>query len=188
MIHVAITRTVRPGHEQEFERRIAEMFREAERDPGVQGAYLLRPADEGSREYGIVRTFADAAARDRFYASAFYQGWNESIAPLVEGPPKKREIHGLEGFFVKESAGAPPAWKMAFVTWLAVNPAVFVCTSIVKAVFGPLPMLVDLLVGNVLVVASLTWILMPILTRVFARWLQPEGEQRAGEEKGTVAT
>lgn len=162
----------------------------------MEGAYLLRPAEEGSREYGILRTFADAASRDRFYASALYERWNAAIASLVEGPPRKREIHGLGGFFVKTSAGAPPAWKMAIVTWLAVNPAVFVCTATVKAVFGPLPQLVDLLVGNVLVVASLTWILMPILTRVFARWLRPADapiaepsplERSAKEEKGTVA-
>lgn len=172
MIHVAITRTVRPGHEQEFEQRVAELSLEAEREPGVEGAYLLRPADEGSREYGILRTFSSKAARDRFHRSEAYARFTAAIAPLVEGPPRKRDIRGLEGFFVAPSSGGPPPWKMALVTWLAVNPTVFVCIRVVKAVLGPQPELVELLVGNTLVIALLTWVLMPLLTRVLARWLR----------------
>ena len=172
MIHVAIVRKVRPGREQEFERRLAEMFREVEHEPGVEGAYLLRPVDPGSREYGIVRTFTDEATRERFYASDRFRRWNETLAPLVEGAPRMRDVHGLEGFFVPPAAGRPPAWKMALVTWLAVNPAVYVGSQVVPEVFGPLPPLVRLLVTNAFVVACLTWVLMPLLTRVFARWLR----------------
>lgn len=179
MIHVAITRTVRPGHEQEFEQRVAEMSLEVEREPGVEGAYLLRPADAGSRAYGILRTFSSKAARDRFYRSEVYARFTETIAPLVEGPPLERDIRGLEGFFVAPSAGGPPPWKMALVTWLAVNPAVFVCIHLVKAVLGPQPELVELLVGNTLVISLLTWVLMPLLTRVLAKWL------RAPPRRGT---
>lgn len=182
MIHVAITRTVRPGHEQEFERRLAEMFREAERDPGVEGAYLLRPVDAGSRQYGIVRTFTDQAARERFYASELYRRWNEMLAPIVEGPPRIRDIHGLEGFFVSPSAGAPPAWKMAVVTWIGVNPAVYVSSRLVPGLFGELPPLATLLLVNACVVASLTWVLMPLLTRALGRWLRP----RPAASEGTV--
>jgi antibiotic biosynthesis monooxygenase (ABM) superfamily enzyme len=90
-----------------------------------------------------------------------------------------RDIHGLEGFFVPPAAGRPPAWKMALVTWLAVNPAVYVGSWLVPEVFGSLPPLARLLVTNAFVVASLTWILMPLLTRLFAGWLReapaPEG-------------
>ena len=109
MLHVAITRTVRPGCEQEFEEKVARMSLEAEREPGVEGAYLLRP-EGSSREYGILRTFSSKAARDRFYRSEAYRRFEESIAPLVEGSPRKRDIRGLEGFFVRPSAGGPPAW------------------------------------------------------------------------------
>jgi uncharacterized protein len=178
MIHVAITRTVRPGCEQEFEEEVAKLSLEVEREPGVEGAYLLRPAEEGSRDYGILRAFSSKAACDRFYRSAPYERWNQSIAPLVEGPPRRRDVRGIEGFFVTPSAGGPPAWKMALITWLAVNPAVFVSIRIVKAVLGPQPELVELLVGNTLVITLLTWVLMPALTRIFARWLRtppPEG-------------
>lgn len=178
MIHVAITRRVRPGCEQELEDAVAKISLEAEREPGAEGAFLLRPAEPGSRDYGILHTFTSRAARDRFFASEPYARFTEAIAPLVEGPPRRRDIRGLEGYFVAPSAGGPPAWKMALITWLAVNPAVFVCIRVVKAVLGEQPELVELLVGNTLVIALLTWVLMPALTRIFARWLRtppPEG-------------
>ncbi|MEM9459062.1 MAG: antibiotic biosynthesis monooxygenase [Myxococcota bacterium] len=178
MIHVAITRTVRSGQQEEFERRVAEFFAEAQDDPGVEGAYLLRPVEPGGRQYGVVRTFSDEAARERFYASALYQRFGESVGPLVEGGPRKREIHGLEGLFVTPARGGPPAWKMAIVTWLAVNPAVFVFAHSVPEVAEALPPLVELLVVNAFVVASLTWLLMPALTRILRGWLAAPAEGR----------
>lgn len=186
MIHAAITRTVRPGCEQEFEDAVAKMSLEVEREPGVEGAYLLRPAEEGSRDYGILRTFSSKAARDRFYRSDVYVRFDAAIAPLVEGPPRTRDIRGLEGLFVTPSAGGPPAWKMALITWLAVNPAVFVCIRIVKAVLGEQPELVELLVGNTLVIALLTWVLMPALTRIFARWLRTPPREGATSDQVTA--
>lgn len=107
MIHVAITRTVRPGYEQELEQRVAE----------------------------ILRTFF-ARRRDRFHRSEVYRRFTEAIAPLVEGPPLERDIRGLE---------------------------------------------VELLVGNTLVISLLAWVLMPLLTRVLAKWL------RAPPRQGTSA-
>lgn len=171
MIHVAITRTIRPGREAEFERRVSVFFAEAERDPGVEGAYLLRPVDDDSRTYGVVRSFSDEAARDRFYASELYQDWTQSVAPLVEGDVHKRDIQGLEGLFVRPEHGGPPPWKMAIVTWVGVNPAVYVSANLVPWVAGAMPPLLELLVVNAFVVASLTWLLMPALTRLVGGWL-----------------
>src|SRR5438105_14279344 len=99
MVHVAIMRVVRPGHEQEFETLVGRFFEEAARQPGVCGAYLIRPiAGTHAREYGILRSFASREDRDRFYGSELYRSWNEAVAPLVEGPPRRQELHGLEAF------------------------------------------------------------------------------------------
>ena len=42
-VHVAIMRVVRAGREREFEVQIERFFQEAARQPGVCGAYLIRP-------------------------------------------------------------------------------------------------------------------------------------------------
>jgi len=173
-VHVAVLRIVKPGRELEFERLIEKFFVEAERQPGVAGAYLIRPFTGASpREYGILRSFASADDRDRFYASDLYRSWNEAAAALVEGEPKREHLHGMEAFFRGKSA-PPPRWKMALLTWVAVNIAVYTfATGVPKVV--QLPGLVNFLVVNALVVCALTWVLMPPITKLFASWLHPTG-------------
>src|SRR4051812_14703892 len=172
LVHVAILRMVRPGREHDFERLVQEFFDQAARQPGVCGAYLIRPfAGVQSREYGILRSFASAEDRDRFYASDLYRRWNEAVAPFVEGPSRRQELHGMEAFFQHAGPSAPPRWKMAILTWIGVNPAVYVFSNAVPALTD-LPMLLNLLVVNAFVVASLAWVLMPALTKISAAWLQ----------------
>ena len=169
LVHVAVTREVKPGREAEFEARINEFFARAETVTGTH-AYLIRPIDRGAtNEYGILRSFSSGQARDEFYASPVYDEWNRTVSDLVVGSPQRRDLHGLEAFF--DANEPPPRWKMAFLTWLAVNPAVFLSATAFGAAFGKQPMLAELLAVNVLVVAILTWAFMPVMTRVFAGWL-----------------
>lgn len=171
MVHVAIMRVVREGREAEFESLIEQFFHEAARQPGVCGAYLIRPlVGSNSREYGILRSFQSVEDMNRFYESDLFRKWNEAIRPLVEGEPQRRELHGMEAFF-REGAAHPPRWKMAIVTWIGVSPAVYIFSNTVPAVFGHLSTLMSLLLVNALVVATLTWVFMPLLTKLFHRWL-----------------
>src|SRR5262249_3923932 len=61
------------------------------------GAHILTPAPgSDSREFGILRTFAEEKERDSFYESPGYKAWRERVAPLTEGEPVYRSLHGLE--------------------------------------------------------------------------------------------
>ncbi|NUP10941.1 MAG: antibiotic biosynthesis monooxygenase [Polyangiaceae bacterium] len=172
MIHVAITRRVRPGHEEQFEQALRRFLRQAEERPETLGAFMLLPAAGASkREYGILRAFRDRAAEDAFYASDVYRTWSESVREHVEGEPEKRQLHGLEAFFRQDAASAPPKWKMAILTWLAVNPAVYVCSRVIPAIASDLPALALFALVNAGVVTLLTWVLMPIFVRLAKPWL-----------------
>lgn len=172
-VHVAIMRKVRPGREVEFEREIQRFFGVAEHAPGVRGAYLVRPMPGSSaQEYGILRSFGSEDDMRRFYDSDLYRRWQDTVRPLVDGEASRRQLHGMEAFF-REAGAPPPSWKMAVVTWLGVNPAVYIFAFLVPLVFGSLHSVATLLVVNLFVVASLTWFFMPILTRLFRHWLQP---------------
>jgi antibiotic biosynthesis monooxygenase (ABM) superfamily enzyme len=175
MFHVAILRKVRAGREAEFETEISKFFREAAEQPGVCGAYLIRPlVGTSSREYGILRSFTSEDDMRRFYDSDLYRRWTEAVRPLVEGEAERRELHGLEAFF--RSSAPPPKWKMAIVTWIGVMPAAYIFSHAVPAVFGNMPELVGLIVVNAFVVGSLTWFFMPILTKLFRPWLNPRAQ------------
>ena len=64
-IHIAITRRVRPGREAEFQVALREFFQTSFAHGGVLGATMIvPPPGSDSREFGILRTFADEKERD----------------------------------------------------------------------------------------------------------------------------
>ena len=173
-IHVAITRRVRPGCEVEFQRALAEFFRDSFACPGVQGASLLVPAPEsGSREFGILRTFASEQERAAFYASPLFHDWERRVQPLVEGAPVYRELTGLEAWF-RSASPPPPRWKMAVVTFLGVFPVATGLGLTLGPVVRTWPLLLGNAAFNACVVVLLTWVVMPALVRILHSWLHPE--------------
>lgn len=66
-IHDAITRTVKPGCEEAFEKAIRTFFADSLNEPGTLGAQLLPLPESESRTYGILRSFASVEDRDAFY-------------------------------------------------------------------------------------------------------------------------
>lgn len=170
-IHVAITRRVKPGQEAAFEAALLEFMGTTMASPGVLGAQLLRPAPGSAvPEYGILRAFESEMARDAFYASPLFRSWEERVAPLVEGPYELRNLHGLEAFF-HQGALRPARWKMALLTWLAVFPAAYCWSQLLRPLVAPLPGMVGSAVVSIFVVVTLAWGLMPVLTRIFESWL-----------------
>ncbi len=172
-IHCAITRVVREGKEAEFEEAIKRFVARSMGHYGTTGAHLLRPTDASRpREYGILRSFGSEEHMADFYSSNLFADWQAEVADLVEGEPVYRKLHGLEAFFRGESGKAPPRWKMAVVTWLGVFPVVLLWSRILTPPLSFLhPVAVTAVVTGVAVV-TLTWLVMPNLTRILSPWLK----------------
>ena len=184
-VHVAITRRVKPGREQEFETALKEFFALALAHSGVHGAALIVPAPgSGSTEYGIIRSFASAAERDAFYASALYAEWKKRVAPLSDGQPETRELHGLEAFFRQDSPSPPPRWKMAIATYLGVVPVIMTLALTLGPLIRSWNFVLYNLVFNACVVVLLTWVVMPLITRALHGWLQA-GQSKTPMSKRT---
>src|SRR6185295_9467600 len=120
-IHIAITRRARPGCEAEFQAALREFFQTSFAHGGVLGATMIvPPPGSDSREFGILRTFADGKERDAFYSSSIFKAWEKKCEPLTEsGSWTYRELHGLEAWF-RSPHNPPPRWKMAVATLLGV--------------------------------------------------------------------
>jgi hypothetical protein len=177
-IHIAITRRVRPGCEAEFQQALREFFQTSFAHGGVLGASMLTPPPgSDSREFGILRTFADEKERDAFYESPMFKAWEERARTLTEGEPEYRQLHGLEAWF-RSPGGPPPRWKMAVVTLLGVYPV----SLLIGVVFSPqlrkLPLSLNLFIVSALIVTCLTWLVMPLLTRWLKPWLNPQPQKK----------
>jgi antibiotic biosynthesis monooxygenase (ABM) superfamily enzyme len=176
-IHIAITRRVRPGHEAEFQQALREFLQTSFAHGGVQGASMLTPPPgSDTREYGILRTFANEAERDAFYESPMFKEWEARARTLTEGEPVHRQLHGLEAWF-RSPHTPPPRWKMAVATFLGVYPtSLFLALTVGKAVHTwPLPARSVAIAGCM--VALLTWVVMPFVTRLLHGWLHSQQEK-----------
>lgn len=182
-IHVAITRRVRPGCEAEFQTALREFLVASLTQEGVLGVHMLVPASAaGDSEYGILRTFADAAERDAFYRSPRYAAWLERVAPLSVGGGARRELSGLEAWFRGTSA-LPPRWKMATATLIGVYPTSLALSLTVAEVAHDWPLLLRNLAVAASMVGLLTWLVMPQVTRALNGWLHTEARSEPDGER-----
>ena len=173
-IHIAITRRVKPGREAEFQQALREFFQTSFAHGGVLGASMLTPPPgSDSREYGILRSFASEKERDAFYGSPMFQAWEERARTLTEGEPVYRPLHGLEAWF-RSPHNPPPRWKMAVATFLGVFPLAMILNLTIGPVIREWPFVLRNAAFNACVVALLSWVVMPVVTRLLHGWLQPQ--------------
>lgn len=168
-IHVAITRKVLPGKEEEFRDALRRFLGDSFAHGGVHGAAMVTalPGSE-SREIGILRTFADQDERDAFYSSQLFKDWEAYASTLTE-EPVYRDLTGLEAWF--RSPVPPPRWKMAVATLCGVYPTSLFLTYILGPQMEELhPALRTLIIAGCMV-GLLTWVVMPQVTKVLKPWL-----------------
>ncbi|MEV6426578.1 hypothetical protein [Nocardia sp. NPDC051463] len=70
-----------------------------------------------------------------------------------------------------ESIAHPPKWKFWLLTLLGLYPLLTVLVTLTAPVVEPLPTPLRLACILPIAVAAMVWVVMPLLTRLFARWL-----------------
>ena len=138
---------------------------------------LTPPPGSDSREYGILRTFADEKERDAFYESAMFKAWEERARTLTEGDPVYRQLNGLEAWF--RSPNPPPRWKMAIATFLGVFPVAMILNLALGPTIKSWPFILRNAIFNACVVALLTWVVMPLVIRALHGWLHPQTKKKS---------
>ncbi|TYC54428.1 hypothetical protein ETQ85_18880 [Zoogloea oleivorans] len=63
-------------------------------------------------------------------------------------------------------------------TWLGISPTVYLLFLLLADVLAPWPLLPRIMVLTVLVVAVMTWLVAPRLTRLLKPWLYPSSSLR----------
>jgi antibiotic biosynthesis monooxygenase (ABM) superfamily enzyme len=188
-VTVNIVRTVLPGREDDFEALVRAFIPKSLTYAGHLGVHVVKPAASTSRKYYVVIKFATGKQWQSFQEWPEYLQFRAAIEPLLEREPCVEEMTGLESWFTLPGATSLrplPRWKMALVTLLGVYP-----TSVLIGMFvGPWlttwPGWLQSFVFATLMVAMLTWVVMPLLTRLFRFWLYPRDAdmQVAQNDKG----
>ncbi|MGC6693186.1 hypothetical protein, partial [Burkholderia pseudomallei] len=114
----------------------------------------------------------------RFDSPAHLHAWTSSgerrklIAKGDEISDEHRDAAvGMDAWFAIAGKPATPKWKTFLVTWLAVYPVLLSINYLLNALLPTLERPVQLALSSALLTSSLTWIIMPFLTRQLRPWL-----------------
>lgn len=176
-VTTVIARRVRRGKEREFEAWLRGIIEEARRFEGHEGATVLRPRTTHVPEYLLIMRFCDESSLTAWLTSPERAAWIEKSRDLTESVSRHQQV-GLETWFTlpgEEVPIPPPPWKMALLSWLAIYPLV----TLINLFLVPflehehLPLAFRTLVMTVILIPTMTWVVMPRMTRLFWRWLYP---------------
>jgi len=174
-----VRRRIKAGEERRFEALMQEFTGFVLRQSGHLGINVIRPSNE-SREYTVLDRFATEEDRRRFTSSAEYRDWMQRLREVSEKDPDIQEMGGLSFWFTvpdKPARRPPQKLKMSLVTLLAVYPLSMLFPRLVVPLTPDWPHWLRGLIIASLIVGSLTWLVMPNLTRLLEKWLFGHGEE-----------
>jgi hypothetical protein len=169
---VMFTWDVIPGREAEFEAWAHGINDTATDFPGHLGATWLRA--EGSRHrYYTVVNFLDEDRLNTWMNSDERDAWVRRLDGVAE--EHRHRTTGLETWFSLpgDAVPAPARPKMVLATLLAVYPLSLVFQGLVAPWTQGLSLPLRSALFPLVVVPTLTYLLMPGLSRLLRRWLYP---------------
>lgn len=177
-VTILITRSPRKSSQREFEQALSDTINAALEFPGHLGVTVLKPQRD-SNDYQIIVKFASEAHYQRWCRSNEAAGWFEILNRLEDKPPNLEIMTGLETWFAVNSSTSrpmipPPRYKMAIVTWLAIFILIVIINWLFGSLLASLPMLLRSLILTIVLVALMTYLVMPRMTRLFSWWLYPK--------------
>ena len=171
-ITVTVARDVRVDRRESFEQWAAEVLGMAAEFPGNLGTSLLRPGP-GSTRYHLVYRFADGESLARWERSTERRAALQRVEHLTNRVDYAH-VAGLDSFFTALTPSRPgPRWRMTVLTVAAVFAITLAFQLLVAPHVTSWPMAARLLVSAVVVVVLLGYVVMPVLSRLFRRWLHP---------------
>jgi uncharacterized protein len=105
------------------------------------------------------------------------------VGERLEADRGLQQVTGLETWV--QAAGlecatmkSPPRWKMWLVSLAAVYPLVLAFQALVVPRMASLPLPLRALLFPLVLLTLLTFVVMPVVTRVLRRWLGPRHDER----------
>ena len=172
---VVVSRSVKPGREQDFEAWLAGTIEALAQYSGYRGANILRPDAHLNHEYVFLARWDSQENALAWEESPERAQRLASLDPLIEGETKIRRESGLEFWFTPPAGttGEPPRWKMSIVTILIVWPLSTLLQMALEPLLRLTPPLLQGLVMAAVMIPLITYIIMPWAVRVFSRRLFP---------------
>jgi uncharacterized protein len=182
-VTVIVKRIAKKDKTKEFEEWLSGISKEVSRQEGSMGIDIIRPTDNESKpEYVIIFRFNNYDNLTKWEKSSIRNEWLQKGRELVEADPDVQKLTGLEFWFTpyfKQKSSpliplsAPPQYKMAIVTipvisilLLTLVPQIHVLTEMLL-----IPYPIRLVIALTITVLLMTYLIMPLLTKLLRPWL-----------------
>ncbi len=181
-----IDRIPLPGKERELEQAIKALIGAALRYPGHLGVTVTRPALPQQPGFRIVYRFDSSEHLKAWEMSDEHARLASAANRLTQGEPQRTVLSGLEAWFTLPGhvpLAAPPRAKIAVVTWIGIFPLVYTFATVIRMLVpADTPAIITIGLVTMLVVLAMTYVVGPLLTRIFGKWLRPAAAQSARDQ------
>lgn len=173
-----IVQRVREGYQEAYRDWSSRINAECSRFPGFVGLEVFDPDPGDQDSFIVVLRFESGKDLDAWHSSEICETLLKEAEPMLE-KAARRQASSVFGSWFSTPAGPErePSrpWKDALTVLTVLYPTVMLLTLDVT---GPLlkgwSMATSIYVGNILSIALLTWVLMPLATKGLAFWLNPK--------------
>ena len=165
-VTVVVTWHVRKGCEQQFNAWFRDVSAAALKFPGYLGLNVVHH-DTRESEYVIVFRFDTDEHLKAWMNSDVRQDFLQKAEQFREEQPTYHVERGLEYWFETNDTKSPARWKMAIITVLGVWPVSMLVSNALTPLIGKLPPVLRALLVSVGIVCLLTWVVMPLLVKLF---------------------
>ena len=172
-VTAVITRNINPGHEKDYDEWLRRYMILENKVPGYLGTTIIAPGGKTSSVRYIINRFSDKESMDAWKSSP------EAIKLIQEAnnfsTMHYTSVTGLETWFSVpdlKAIVAPPRWKMAIVAFIGAYCISSIARYILGLYIGLPPLLTNVLM-NIILVIGLTYLMMPILSKLLRSWLYP---------------
>lgn len=175
-VTVVWSRRAKPGSQASLENVIERLAKAMANAPGYEGVVTLRPQAGHPPIFTMVAHFATQADLDAWVTSEIRGRLYAEAEALSVGGLNVQQAAGLEGWFQMPGQPLvvpPPRHKIAIITWIAILPLLVIGNLAATALLARLSPLERLVPVSIVLIALMTWVVMPQMTKWFRFWLYP---------------
>lgn len=165
-------RRVKPGREAEYETLAHEMVEASKEFAGHLAATMLH--EDGACTYTLLYSFTNRPSLQAWLDSPERRRLLGQADRLSEEHARVPALTGLETWFTlpnRATIKPPPRWKMWLVSLIAIYPLVVAFQASIVPTIKTWPLLARSAVLPLTLLTLMTFVVMPVVTRVVQPWL-----------------
>ena len=172
-VTIIVKRRPKPDRIDDFEKVMSGTTKDAMTFEGHLGANILRPTSADDY-YRIVFKFDSMRNYLAWEVSEIREQWLQRYAEVTLGEQEQEILSGLETWFTLPGGEAlvpPPKYKMMVVVFISIFPLSLLLGYGIRPFISELHIISQSAIMSLILVLLMTYIVMPLTSKVFHRWL-----------------